>query len=108
MRVTSQQPSEWVDGFLFVRNLLVLDFLKHQTYFEGRAHGVAARRRRARKVVGRVRDSHIPPGAGVGPALARFASGRGVPGEAPCISGTSSCCGRAAAKRLVNQQCNGF
>jgi predicted RNA-binding Zn ribbon-like protein len=35
MRVTSQQPSEWVDGFLFVGNLLVLDFLNTKPILKG-------------------------------------------------------------------------
>jgi predicted RNA-binding Zn ribbon-like protein len=36
MRIASQEPSEWVDGFLFVGNLLVLDFLNTKPLLEGK------------------------------------------------------------------------
>ena len=36
MRVASQEPSEWVDGFLFVGNLAVLDFLNTKPILEGK------------------------------------------------------------------------
>jgi predicted RNA-binding Zn ribbon-like protein len=36
MRIASQEPSESVDGFLFVGNLLVLDFLNTKPLLEGK------------------------------------------------------------------------
>ena len=35
MQIASQEPSEWVDGFLFVGNLPVLDFLNTKPILEG-------------------------------------------------------------------------
>ena len=72
MSIASREPSEWVDGFLFVGNLPILDFLNTKPILEGErtellpdtdslqrwlvASGIV-KSRRGRAMMGRWRDS---------------------------------------------------